>query len=174
MGRTRGGRNVKAVVDLLHSVETTSVAVFVSQSTYGFSAIDMVHIAAISLFFGMITILDLRLIGVAFTDSAVTDLSRQVLPWAWSAFVVGAVTGVLMFSGQAVKYSGNFAFQVKVGLLALAGVNMLWFHFITYRGVAKWDRGAVVPLAARIAGAISLACWIGIVIYGRYTAYYSY
>ena len=70
----------------------------------------MFHVAAISVVFGMIAVLDLRLIGIAFKDYAVTDLSRQVLPWTWVAFAVAAVTGALMFSGQAVKYSANFAF----------------------------------------------------------------
>jgi hypothetical protein len=89
------------------------------------------------------------------------------------AFAVAAVTGALMFTGQAVKYSGNFAFLTKLALMALAGANMLLFHFVTYRSVAKWDRGRA-PLAGRIAGAISLLCWIAVVVYGRFTAYYMF
>jgi hypothetical protein len=154
-------------------LEKTGVAISVSQSAYGFSALDMFHIAAISVVFGMIAVLDLRLIGSAFKDYAVTDLSRQVLPWTWVAFAVAAVTGALMFTGQAAKYSANFAFQAKLALMALAAANMLLFHFVTYRSVAKWDRGSV-PLAGQIAGAISLLCWIAVVVYGRFTAYYMF
>jgi hypothetical protein len=47
------------------------------------------------------------------------------------------------------------------------------FHFVTYRGVAKWDSGSA-PLAGRIAGAISLLCWIAVVVSGRFTAYYMF
>jgi len=65
----------------------------------------MFHVAAVAVVFGTIAILDLRLTGIAFLDFAVTDLSRQVLPWTWTAFVIAAITGVLMFSGQAVKYA---------------------------------------------------------------------
>ena len=162
------------ITELLHWVETTPLALFVSQSTYGFSAIDMFHIAAISMVFGMIAILDLRLTGLAFTDFSVTDLSRQVLPWTWAAFAVAALTGALMFTGQAVKYSHNFAFLVKIALMALAGLNVLVFHFITYRGVAKWDEGVAVPWAARFAGTLSLVIWIAVAAYGRFTAYYMY
>jgi hypothetical protein len=165
---------LKPITEFLHWVETTPLAIFVSQSSYGFSAIDMFHIAAISMVFGMIAILDLRLTGIAFTDFSVTDLSRQVLPWTWAAFAVAAITGALMFTGQAVKYSGNFAFLVKIALMALAGLNVLVFHFITYRGVAKWDRGVAVPLAAKVAGALSLVIWIAVAAYGRFTAYYMY
>jgi hypothetical protein len=48
---------------------------------------------------------------------------------------------------------------------------MLVFQLITYRGVARWDRDTAVPWAGRLAGAISLASWIAIVAYGRWTAY---
>jgi hypothetical protein len=47
------------------------------------------------------------------------------------------------------------------------------FQLITYRGVAAWDRGRI-PLAARLAGAISLACWTAVVAFGRWTAYYMF
>jgi hypothetical protein len=164
---------LQAITAFMGWVEKSPIAIFVSQSNYGFNALDMFHVAAISVVFGMIAVLDLRLIGIAFRDYAVTDLSRQVLPWTWVAFAVAALTGALMFTGQAVKYSGNFAFQTKLALMALAGANMLVFHFVTYRGVAKWDRGRA-PLAGRIAGAISLICWIAVVVSGRFTAYYMF
>jgi hypothetical protein len=165
---------LRAFTEFLHWVETTPLAIFVSQSTYGFAAIDMFHVAAVAVVFGTIAILDLRLTGMAFSDFSVTDLSRQVLPWTWVAFAIAAVTGVLMFSGQAVKYSVNFAFLVKIALMALAGLNVLVFHFITYQGVAKWDHGVPVPWAAKFAGALSLAIWIAVAAYGRFTAYYMF
>ena len=132
----------------------------------------MVHLAAITVVVGMIAVLDLRLLGVASRKCAVTDLSREVLPWTWGAFLVSAVTGALLFTGQAVNYFNNHAFRMKFLLMALAGLNMLWFQLITYRGVTTWDRDAPVPLPAKVAGAVSLAAWLAVVAYGRWTAYY--
>jgi hypothetical protein len=165
---------LQAFAELLHWVETTPLAILVSQSTYGFAAIDMFHVAAVSVVFGTIAILDLRLTGAAFLDLSVTDLSRQLLPWTWAAFVIAAITGALMFIGQAVKYAMNFAFLVKLALMAIAAVNMLVFHFITYRGVAKWDHGIPAPWAAKLAGGLSLVIWIAVAAYGRFTAYYMF
>jgi hypothetical protein len=158
---------------LLQWLESTPLSLFVMQSAFGFSALDMIHIAAISVVFGMIAVVDLRLLGLASRDCAVTDICGEALPWTWTAFGIAVLTGVVMFTGQAVKYSGNFAFRMKLLLILLAGINMLVFHFVTYRGVAKWDR-APVPLSARVAGAISLACWAAVVAYGRWTAYYMF
>jgi hypothetical protein len=168
----QGGQDVQPVA-FLHWLESTPLALSVSQSIFGFSALDMIHIAAICVVFGMIAVVDLRLLGIASKDCAVTDICRQALPWTWAAFAIAALTGVLMFLGQSVKYYNNYAFRMKFALMLLAGINMLVFHYIIYRGVAKWDR-ATVPVSARLAGAVSLACWIAIVAYGRWTAYYMF
>ena len=118
-------------VEFLHWLETTPPALFVAQSAYGFSALDMVHIAAISVVFGMIVVVDLRLLGLASKDCAVTDICRQALPWTWAAFGIAVLTGVPMFLGQSVKYYNNYAFRMKFLLMLLAGINMLEYHYIT-------------------------------------------
>jgi hypothetical protein len=132
----------------------------------------MLHIAAVTVLFGMILVVDLRLMGLASTRCGVRQVCRESLPWAWGAFLISAITGTLLFTGQAVKYSSNFAFQMKFLIMAIAGINMLVFQLVTYRGVTKWNQDARVPLAGKLAGAISLASWIAIVAYARWTAYY--
>ena len=117
-------------------------------------------------------IVDLRLLGLASRKWAVSEVCREALPWTWGAFLVSALSGAMLFLAQPVKYFNNYAFQVKFLLMVFAGINMLVFEFITYRGVAAWDRDAAVPLAANLAGAISLVAWIAIIAYGRWTAYY--
>jgi hypothetical protein len=160
--------------DAMAWVEHSAVGLTVAETIYTFSALDMIHVAAVSVVFGMIAILDLRLMSVAFTAYPITTMARQVLPWTWVAFAVSAISGALMFTGQAARYAVNFGFQLKLILMAIAGINVLIFHFITYRSVAKWDHGVAVPLTAKLAGLISLGCWIAIVFYGRFTASYHY
>ena len=76
-------------------------------------------------------------------------MSREVLPWTWGAFVVAAVTGVLLFATNPVKYFANEAFRWKFAWMAIAGLNMLIFQLITYRGVSRWDRDAAVPVGGQ-------------------------
>ena len=73
-------------------------------------------------------------------------------------------------STRAGTYMGNPAFQIKLALLALAGVNMAAFHFGTFRRVAQWDTTAP-PAAARLAGVASLAMWIGVILAGRWVGH---
>jgi len=117
---------------------------------------------------GTISIVDLRLLGVASLDLTVRRVMRDVIPYTWGAFAMAAITGSLMFSSDAVHYSHNRLFQGKLVLLALAGLNMAVFHLAGVRDIERWDTGTGhTPTAARVAGAISLAIWIGVVALGR-------
>jgi hypothetical protein len=54
-----------------------------------------------------------------------------------------------------------------MALLLLAGLNMSVFQLLTFRGVSVWDIGPATPVRAKIAGALSLSIWTGVVICGR-------
>src|SRR5262245_53140729 len=152
-------------------LENIWLATFIRESALAFPVIETVHVIALALVVGSIAIVDLRLLGLASTDRTVSQLCREVLPWTWGAFVLAVTTGVLMFASHANEYFANIAFQVKILLLLAAGINMLASQLLTYRGVARWDRDARLPLPARIAGAVSLTCWIGVVFFGRWIGF---
>jgi hypothetical protein len=54
----------------------------------------------------------------------------------------------------------------KFVFMALAGANMLYFHFATQRSIKTWDNGEPAA-AAKFAGLVSLCLWALIVICGR-------
>jgi len=93
-----------------------------------------------------------------------------VLPWTWRAFFLAAITGTLMFIGNASSYYGNVPFRIKVVLLILVAVNMAVFQFGTFKNVTAWDTGKPAP-GARVAGALSLLLWTGIVTSGRWIGF---
>ena len=65
----------------------------------------------------------------------------------------------------------NWAFQIKMLLILVAGLNAIVFHSLAYQSVGKWDNDPVAPLSARIAGTASILLWFGIVAMGRWIAY---
>lgn len=75
-------------------------------------------------------------------------------------------TGSLLFMSNATGYHVNTAFQLKMLLLAMAGLNMLHFQPVTLRGVATWDLG-IPPPRAHIAGGLSVALWCMVIAAGR-------
>ena len=160
-----------SIKELMGFIESSDVAMMISQSRGWFPALEMIHVTATTFVFGMITIVDLRLLGLIARGSAVSDLYRDVIPLTWASFVVAATTGIILFMSQAVAYSVNVAFQMKLAALALIALNMLAFQRFVYPGIAQWDRTAAIPLRARLAGAISLVGWIVVVSCARWIAY---
>ena len=80
------------------------------------------------------------------------------------------IYGGLLFMANATTYVDNVPFQAKMALLVLAGLNMGFFQFVTFRGVAAWDDRAATG-AARWAGITSLVLWTGIVTFGRWIGF---
>jgi hypothetical protein len=56
-------------------------------------------------------------------------------------------------------------------LLCAAGLNMIVFHAISARDLQQWEKDAVPPLRARLAGAVSILLWIAIVVCGRWIGF---
>jgi len=137
---------------LVEWLEASSLAVFIHQTKWAFTAIEVVHVIAISLVIGSIAIVDLRLLGIASTKRPFTQLAREVLPFTWAAFVLAAMAGSLLFISQATAYFMSTTFWIKMSIMALAGINMLIFEFKTVCGVQKWGLDPTPPLPARLAG----------------------
>jgi hypothetical protein len=57
-------------------------------------------------------------------------------------------------------------------LMIVAGLNMAAFYLTMYGRVMSAGPGEQAPWAARVAGGTSLACWIGVVVCGRYITFY--
>lgn len=135
-----------------------------------FPWLEAVHVVFLAAVFGAISMMDARLMGLASRHLRVTELARHLLPVTWVAFAGAVITGTLMFTGNAMSYSGNIPFLIKMALLLGAGLNMLFFHLVVWRGVEAWDTGKPVP-AARAAGLVSLLLWCGIVAFGRWIGF---
>lgn len=152
---------------MLHYLQETPFATAIREGDTLFPWIECVHVLAITFVVGSIAAVDLRLLGIASRDRRLSRLTAEIVPLTWGAFAIAAVSGFLLFSSKAVQYAANLSFELKMLLLLLAGLNMVTFHLITYRGVSAWDAGPCIPFRARLAGALSLILWIGIVVCGR-------
>jgi hypothetical protein len=162
---------LQTLTELMEWLQATSLAVYIHKTAWAFTTIELVHVVAISLVIGTIAIVDLRLLGFASTKRRFTDLAKAVLPTTWVTFVIAVAAGSLLFISQASAYFVSTSFRIKIALIVLAGINMLIFEFITVRGVQQWDVEATPAPPARLAGGISIACWILVVIFGRWTGF---
>jgi hypothetical protein len=141
------------------------------ESLHAYTWIETAHVLGIMLFVGTIAMVDLRLLGVAFTRAPVSQMSERILPWTVAGFVLMITTGALLFYAIPVRSFHSLWFRLKMVLLALAAVNIFIFHARVERDRDRWDRGTTPPLGARISAAASLALWAGVIVSGRMIAY---
>ena len=162
---------MQSLTELMEWLEASSLAVFIHNTAWAFTTIELVHVFAIALVIGTIAIVDLRLLGLASTKRPFTELARQVLPFTWVAFAVAVIAGSLLFISQATAYFASTTFRIKMLLIVAAGINMLIFELITVRGVKEWDLKPIPVRSARLAGGISIACWVLVFVFGRWTGF---
>ena len=154
-------------MSIWQSIQSSTLGDTIAESTWMFPTLETIHVIALVTVIGTITIMDFRMIGVASRNVAVTQVSKDTLPFTWAAFVLAAITGLLLFTSKAPDYVANPYFLWKLVIMSLAGLNMMYFHFFTYRTVEHWDLDPSVPGAVKLAGFLSLACWLGVVFCGR-------
>jgi hypothetical protein len=149
----------------------TGWATAIRENDYAFPWIECVHVLAITLVIGSISVVDLRLLGVASRDRPVRRVLGDVLPITWAAFGLAATSGFFLFASNAPAYARNPFLQAKLGLLLVAGVNMAFFHLWARQSVARWDASPQPPARAKLAGAVSLLCWMAVVVAGRWIGF---
>jgi hypothetical protein len=152
-------------------LEHTSPAIAISESVWLFPGIESVHVLAITLVVGSITMVDLRLLGLSLRERPAGELIAEILPWTWVSFAVAVCSGALLFASNATHYWGTVPFRAKMLLLALAGLNMVVFHATMHPSVEVWGRQPRTPRAAKISGGLSLGLWIGVVTLGRWVGF---
>jgi hypothetical protein len=155
------------VTEFLNWLQALPLSVFIHKTAWAFTTVEVVHVFAIAFMIGTIMIVDLRLLGIASTKRPFTEFSRLLLPFTWAAFAIAVIAGAFLFMSRPLEYFGNAVFWIKMVLIALAGINMGVFEFITARSVREWDLSSTPPLAARLAGGISITCWVLVLACGR-------
>ena len=158
------------LADFMAWLEHRSFAVAIAESIWLFPIIETVHVLGLTLVVGSVLMMDMRLLGLGSRNRTVSEVLSSVLPWTWSALPVTVIAGALLFSSKATTYYVNLPFRIKLVCLALAATNMLVFHLGVGRGASRWDP-ARPPMAARVAGAISLVLWAMIVASGRWIGF---
>ncbi len=137
------------------------------ESPFGYPLIETSHVASIVIFAGLVIMMDLRLVGLAFTQAPLAQIQRRLFPWQMGSFVPSMATGILLFCVDPLRYYRNVLFLAKLVFLVLAGLNALAFHLKTYRRADGWDEDTQVTAIARLAGGASLLLWSLIIVSSR-------
>jgi hypothetical protein len=152
-------------------LQATDLFTYIRLQSYVYAAILSLHLVAISVFGGLIVLTDLRLLGWAMRGRPIADVIDQSRRLKWIGFVCAVTCGFLLFGSKAEEYYYNAFFRAKVTMFLLVGVHALIFRPIVYNRAAELDLAPQIPARAKLAAALSLLLWTGIMIMGRGIGY---
>jgi hypothetical protein len=140
------------------------------QSDWGWPTMESVHFIGLTLLFGSIAVWDLRLLGIG-KRVPMAEFHRLV-PFAVLGFAINAASGSMFLMTEPNQYVYNPAFHFKFLLVGIAGLNVLVFYVTVFWRFGTLAPGVDAPRILKVFGAVSLACWIGVIICGRLITFY--
>ena len=133
--------------------------------------VESTHVLTLMVFLGMLCIIDLRMLGVAFPNVPASTISdRLMIPMVVGAIVM-VITGFVLYYAIPVRTTQSIWFRIKVVLLIAAAINAILFHKAMQSSVQSWDTDPKPPRRIRVGAGLSLTFWAGIVASGRTMAY---
>lgn len=162
--------------DFFAWIENLPLVLAFTESLFAYPVVQGVHVLALAFAVGLLGLADLRLAGVLLPRHSERAIVSALRPWFIGGFSVLLVTGILLFLPKATSLYNHPLFLVKLGLIALAGLNAFWFE-LNFRRDGRRSVGAGSAVAwryvsPRAAGLTSLGLWITIIVLGRLLAYF--
>jgi len=139
-------------------------------SKWGWPFAESAHFIGLSLLVATIVLFDLRLLGVG-RRIPIAAL-HKLIPWGLTGFGINVISGSLFLITEPDQYVYNTSFHFKLFFMMTAGINASLFYVTSYRRVTADGAPADAPRVAKIIAAVSLCCWIGVIIGGRLLTFY--
>jgi len=155
--------------ELLRALHATPLGALADGNAWIVTACLIVHFTGLCLLVGTMLIVDLRVIGL-FRQFSLANVMK-LLPVAITGFGLNAISGFVLFAARPVNYFENPAFQIKLWLLAISGLNALAFTAFEHRLMLAAPGGASAPIVAKASAVLSLLLWFTIIFYGRLIAF---
>jgi hypothetical protein len=146
-----------SILEWCERIQNTSVSRTISESTWGYPIVGALHVLAIALLGGAVSIPHLRALGIALRGQHIPDLAIDVCWIRRVGLSLVVVTGMLLFASGAVGYYRSTSFRIKMVLLALLVLNSI---------------AAVRKPYSKLHSAISLALWAAVIFAARGIAFF--
>ena len=139
------------------------IATFVTGEPWVWPASEAVHFMGLWLLFGVVIIVNLRMLGML--RSVPFAAVHRLLPWAVLGLGINVITGMMFVIGAPGQYMENTAFFWKIGLLMIAGLDLLYLTVFD----TPWAVGAGedAPVTEKALAATALVSWVGVMYFGR-------
>src|SRR5262245_27063986 len=137
-----------------------------SNSIWAYPTVLTLHTFGMMVLVGAALMIDLRLLG--FGRGIPLGSIQSLFRIMWSAFILNAITGSMLFVADATKRGTSLIFFVKLALVAIGVWTSVWIRRSVYS--ANPEPVTVSGNARRLA-VLSLLAWSAAITAGRLLAY---
>jgi hypothetical protein len=131
---------------------------------------EVMHFLGLTLLVGSIGVLDLRMLGMA---KGLTPASvHRLVPVGIIGFILNVIIGTVFVASNAATFIPNPIFQLKMLFILLAGINVVFFYVTMFKKAEVVPAGGTLPVGAKVVASLSLALWTGVIITGRFMAWF--
>jgi hypothetical protein len=154
----------------IDALENSGFAVWVreSPSIFAFTTVLALHAIGLAIIVGLNVVVALRLLGYV-PEIPVAKL-KQLYPWMYVGFTINLLSGGSLMIANLRGELENWMFLTKLGLIALAMINMEIMRTRVFEDPAVVT-GDALPRTARLFAISSLVLWSLAMIAGRLTSY---
>ena len=159
---------------LINLLLSTGVNGYVATHDWVWPVCEILHFFGMALIIGTIGLVDIRILGVG-KGLPIKSLERFI-PLGVIGFTINVLTGLTFVGGNPIggprEYLSNLAFLIKMGLILLAGVNLLVFYAAgIVRAADAVSPDGDAPISAKVVAVVSLLAWFGVILFGRFIMY---
>jgi hypothetical protein len=154
----------------LEWLQATALGTLVAESLWGYPFLETLHTLGMAMLVAVLGLINLRVLG--YKPELPILGTRDLLPLAWIGFTVNLISGVALFSSDAVYFWSSYTFRIKLVLILLGGINAFVLGRSVFREAGSGGDAEVVRSPAiKLVAVSSLVFWIGAIIAGRLIAY---
>ena len=125
-----------------------------------YASVSVIHYLTMFWFIGSMTVVDLRVMGLAAKKRSLSELADQLFPWAWTGMVLAIISGFFMFLTDAGDWAPDPVFHVK---LLMIGISIALAVVIQVMA-PKWSALPQIPTWAKILALVALLFWVGTIL----------
>jgi hypothetical protein len=153
----------------LEWLQATALGKTVAETLWGYPLFETLHTLGMAMLVGALGLINLRVLGYK-VELPILG-TRDLLPLAWLGFTVNLISGIALFSSDAIYFWSSYTFRIKMLLIALGGINAFVLSRAAFREAQTGGSAFVATTGIRWIAGSALVFWLGAIIAGRLIAY---
>ena len=156
-------------MEFLRPLEKSPVGTWVRESEWGYAIVLCAHAVGMAIVVGILAMISLRVLG--YGKGVGLGQLHKLSTIAWMGFAINAVSGVMLFFGNARRLAETTAFQIKLVFIVAGGVSvwMLWRELNSAPDALGPD--GVATRRAKVIASAALVVWLAAIVAGRTIGY---